>query len=365
MFGGGQIALLNVLREFQRARAGVECCIVCSPNAELGTRAHAYGIETISLELGAIEKTRGSAWNLAQRVVPTTRLLQVTQRSRPDAVLANGAFSFLASVFTAKLARVPIVWWEHNTTLPSDANLKRMIGWANHIVVVTNVIREQFIRLVPAAREKISVIYNGVEVARFYDQRESKNEKLREWGWNKNGRVVGTLSRLAPEKGVEYFIETAARIARARDDVNFLIVGDGVERARLEKQARELNLQSRVQFVGFQNDVENYLRVMDVVLFTSLQDAFPLVILEAMASARPVIATDVGGVREQIVNGETGMIVPARAVEAMTRAVLELLNDDIKARAFGERGRARVFEQFTLAEQAARMQAILAQGGHR
>ncbi len=364
MFGGGQIALLNVLREFQRVRAGVKCCIVCPPNAELGTRAQAYGIETISLELGAIEKTRGRAWNLAQRVVPTTRLLHVTRRLRPDIILANSAFSFLASVFTAKLARVPIVWWEHNTTLPSNAILKRMIGWANHIVVVSELIREQFIQLVPAAREKISVLYNGVEGERFYDKRESKNEILREWGWNQDKRVVGTLSRLAPEKGVEYFIETAARIARVRDDVNFLIVGDGVERARLEKQARELNLPSRVRFLGFREDVENYLRAMDVVLLTSLEEAFPLVVLEAMASARPVVATDVGGVCEQIVNGETGILVPPRDVDAMTRAVLELLDDETKARALGERGRARVLEQFTLAEQAARMQAILEQVAH-
>ncbi len=365
IFGGGQIALLNLLREFQRAHTGVEGCIVCPPNAELVPHANVYGIETVLLEPGAIEKTRGVVWNFAQRVAPTARLLRVVRRSRPRVIVANGAFSFLASVFAAKLARIPIVWWEHNTTLPGDAILKRMIGWATQIVVVSEIIRTQFVQLVPDAREKISVIYNGVDVDQFSETRETgseerktKNERLRELGWNENARVVGTVSRLAPEKGVDNFIETAAQIARMRDDVHFLLVGDGPERAQLEQRVRELHLETRVAFAGFRDDVENELRVMDVVLFPFLAEAFPLAVLEAMASARPIVATDVGGVREQLVDGETGVIVPPRDVAAMTRAVLELLRDENAGRVFGERARARVAEHFSLAQQARHMKKI-------
>lgn len=363
VWGGGQVALLNVLGEWQRARLPIQAQLVCPPGAEILSRARVLGFDVVPLDLGAIDKTRGSGWNAAHRIRPTTQLFELMRHSQSEAVLANGAFSFLASVAAAKLARVPVVWLEHNITLPNNNILRRMIHWANYMVVVCEPIRAQFVRLVPDAANKVKVIHNGVDPKNFSDDPFARDKVRRTLHWEEHTPVVGTVSRLSREKGLDYFVQAAARIVAEIPDVKFLVVGEGVGRVSLQARANELGLDKSIQFVGFQENVSLYLQAMDIVLFTSLTEAFPLAVLEAMAAARPVVATDVGGVSEQIVEGETGMLVRALDVEGMTRAVSDLLVHEAKRRAFGERGRARVIERFTLTQQAADVYNILERTG--
>lgn len=355
VWGGGQVALTNLLREWQRTRAPITPTIVCPPDAELELRARASNIETLAFPLGAIEKTRSIARNFAERIAPTMRLLQVMRRSRADVILANGAFSFLASVFAAKLAHTPIVWLEHNTTLPNDALVRRMIGWADSIVAVSNAIREQFVALKPIASGKISVIYNGVEVERFYENREMRIAYRRMLQIEEAACVVGTVSRLSPEKGIDFFVVAANQIAGDEADARFLIVGDGPERARLEKLAET----NEIRFLGTRDDIPELLNAMDVFVMPSLAESFGIAVVEAMACELPIVASDVGGLREIVLQKETGLCVPPRDVNALANAIQELLRSDNKRRAFGQAGRARVIEKFTLARQAKRVREVL------
>jgi len=353
VWGGGQVALWNVLGEWQRTRAPLEPVLVCPPDAELAPRVRALGIETVTFGLGAIEKTRSVAWNFAQRVEPTTRLLRVMQDVRAEVVLANCAYSFLAGVFAAKLSRTPIVWLEQTTTLPSGNLLRRMMSWADRIVAVSEAIRTQFVALAPNAQQKMTVIYNGVDTERFALRRAAQ-ETRRALGLAQDARVVGTVSRLSPEKGIEFFIAAANALARDAIDVRFLIVGDGPERARLEKIAK-----GAVIFLGQRDEIPELLHAMDVFVLPSLAEGFGMAAAEAMACGLPVIASDVGGLREIVAPNETGILVPPREANALANAILELLHDENKRRAFGERGRARVEQNFTLAHQAQQLQIVL------
>jgi glycosyltransferase involved in cell wall biosynthesis len=353
VWGGGQVALWNVLREWQRTRAPLEPVLVCPPQAELAPRARALGIETVTFDLGAIEKTRSVAWNFAQRIGPTTRLWRVLRSARAEVVLANCAYSFLAGVFAAKLARTPIVWLEQTTTLPSSDLLRRMMDWADRIVVVSDAIRAQFVGLSPSAAQKIAVIYNGVDTERFA-MRRAAQETRRALGLAHDARVVGTVSRLSPEKGIEFFIAAANVLARDAADIRFVIVGDGPERARLQKIAN-----GAVIFWGQRDDIPPLLYAMDVFVLPSLAEGFGIAAAEAMACGLPVVASDVGGLREIVARNETGILVPPRDANALAHALLELLRDENKRRAFGERGRARVEQNFTLAHQAQQLQSVL------
>ena len=351
IFGGGQVALLNLLTQWQNSRMPIEPRVICSPQAKLVPRVRALNIACEAIELGAIEKTRGGAWNLAQRVAPTARLLQTIQRTRPYALVANGAYSFLASMFAAKLARIPILWWEHNTTLPNDAWLKRMITAADRIVVVSASIEQQFAELVPHARKKISVIHNGIDAQKFIPMRDARLVKRRELGWDDGVCVVGTVSRLSPEKGIEYFVDAAHEILRHSPDVRFLIVGDGPLRQELEQRAQS----NAIRFVDAQEKVAAWLNAMDVFVIPSLAEGLPLAALEAMACELPVVASDVGGLREVVVQNETGLRVAPREADQIVRAVLELLRDRTRRCAFGKAGRARVENYFRLEQQARSM----------
>lgn len=349
VWGGGQVMLVNLLEAWRRAGERIEPTLVCPPDAALAARARQMGFECVTMPLGEIEKTRGAAWNLAQRAVPTRALRQTMRRTQTEVVLANSAFSFLASVFAAKLARRPIVWWEHNATLPGDGVVRRMIRHADRIAVVSAEIRAQFVALDPTAASKITVIHNGVDGEKFCPSHELRGEIRRTLGWDDSVRVVGTVGRLAPEKGTEYFVQAANEIARADAGARFLIVGDGPERAALEALANP----DVVRFVGKRDDVAAWLNAMDVFVLSSLADAFPLSVLEAMACRLPVIASNVGGLPEIVVDGKTGLLVPPRDVGALARAMASLLGDPERGRALGAAGRIRV-EQFFLLEQTAR-----------
>ncbi len=364
VWGGGQVALVNVLRAWQATRAPIEPIVICPPRAELAPRVRALNLACETFDLGAVEKTRGVAWNVAQRVAPAMRLLATIQRTRPRVILANGAFSFLAGVFASKLARVPIVWWEHNTTLPGDALLKRMMAWANQIVVVSETIRAQFVALAPDAREKIAVIFNGVDTREFCAAQPRSRRSLMPFGWDENVRVVGTVSRLSSEKGIAYFIDAAREILREMPATRFLIVGDGPLRAELEQQSAVCDLSSVVRLVGAQENVIEWLNALDVFVMPSLEEAFGIAVVEAMACELPVVASDVGGLREIVLENETGLRVPPRDADKIAGAVLELLRDENKRRAFGTAGRARAEKFFTLERQAKELQKILERGGN-
>lgn len=355
VWGGGQVALTSLLREWQRTGVAIQPLVVCPHDAQLAPRTRASGIQTETYSLGAIEKTRGIAWNLAQRVRPTIQLVETMRRSRTELILANGAFSFLASVFAAKLARVPIVWWEHNTTLPGDGPVQRMLGWANRIVVVSEAIRQQFVKLAPDAAAKIVVVYNGVDTEKFSPNRMLRQSVLRGLGWDTNVQVVGTVSRLSSEKGIGYFVDAANELVPQNPNARFLIVGEGPERAELERRAKS----NALRFVGMREDVPNWLNALDLFVLPSLAESFGLAVVEAMACGVPVVTLDVGGLREVVVQGETGLRLPPQEVDAIASAILELLRNADKRRVMGEKGRTRAIERFDLKRQAAEWERVI------
>lgn len=355
IYGGGQVALLSALAEWQAQNAGMEPLIVCAPRAAIAAHARLLQIPCLEIELGAIEKTRGAAWNMAQRAGPTRALLKIMGAFRPDAVLANGAYSFLACAFAAKLKRVPVVWYEQNTTLPDGRALRQLIREARAIVVVSERICQQFVSAVPGATDKIHVIYNGVVIEDFRADADAARAVKQEFGWDERTRVVGTVSRLSPEKNVGLFLTAAKTIAHTKPDVKFLVVGDGPEREMLQSRFQ----QAGVAFAGQRQDVARLLHGFDVFVLSSDAEGFPVAIVEAMAAGRAIVATDVGGVREALADGACGRVVPPRDAEALAGAVLALLGDNDERRGLGERAREYATRHFTRAQQAREMQMVL------
>lgn len=355
LFGGGQVALLNMLAEWQAQETGMEPLVVCSPHAAIAVHARALEIPCMEIELGAIEKSRGAAWNMAQRAGPTRELLKILRAFRPAVVMANGAYSFLACAIAAKLARVPTVWYEHNTTLPDGRILGQLIREAREIVVVSKAIRRQFVSAVPQGADKIHVIYNGAPTDAFRGGTDTAREVKQEFGWEETTRVVGTVSRLSPEKNVGLFLTAAQSITRAMPGVKFLVAGDGPERGMLQTRFRQGN----VVFAGQRADVARLLQAFDVFVLSSDAEGFPLAIVEAMAAGRAIAATDAGGVREALADSACGRIVPPRDADALASAVLELLRDETERRRLGEHAREYATRHFTRAQQARQMQMVL------
>ncbi|MBS3956574.1 MAG: glycosyltransferase family 4 protein [Clostridiales bacterium] len=160
--------------------------------------------------------------------------------------------------------------------------------------------------------------------------------------------LVGYVGRLSLVKGAEYFIQMAARLVQREPDVCFVVVGSGPEEGRLREIAAAYALGERLVFLGHVSPAAPVLAACDVVVLPSLSEGMPTVTLEAMALAKPVVATRVGGLPDVVADGETGLLVPPADPDALAEAVASLLRDPARARAMGEAGRARVEERFTL-----------------
>ena len=190
---------------------------------------------------------------------------------------------------------------------------------------------------------RIEVVYNGVDVPANGGFR--RNDPAR----------IGEIARLCDVKGQRELLQAVARLPEAR----LVLAGRDLEQGgafqdALERESERLGIRERVEF-GFHEDVPALLESLDVVALPSWTEGLPVVLLEAMAHARPVVATPVGGTPELVVDGETGLLVPPRDPEALAAALRRLLEDPDLARRLGEAGRARVAERFTADAQAHRI----------
>jgi len=197
-------------------------------------------------------------------------------------------------------------------------------------------------------REKIEVIPNGIDLGRLppfsLDRRAARSAA----GLRRDRRLVAGVGRLDAQKDFPTFLRAAAMIAAEVPDVDFLVVGEGGERAALEALARRLGLGARVVFTGLRHDVPRLLAAVDVFALTSLYEGFPNVLLEAMATGAVAVATDVGGCRELVTSGETGLLVPPRAPAAVAAAVGRVLRDPALARRLATAARQRVEGTFSI-----------------
>lgn len=191
--------------------------------------------------------------------------------------------------------------------------------------------------------DKAITVYNGVDLRKF----DVKNSSRCLTSGN-NVIKIGILARLSPEKGHRYFLEAAATVLKSFPKVQFWIVGEGPLKPKLEKMILKLGIREKIVFKKLPPNVMDILKDLDIVVLSSLREVFPFAILHAMAAAKPVVATAVGGVPEQLIDGETGFVVPPKDSNAIAQAIIRLLRDKTKAREMGVKGRKRVEQQFAI-----------------
>jgi glycosyltransferase involved in cell wall biosynthesis len=203
------------------------------------------------------------------------------------------------------------------------------------IISVSSNIKQNIMDKYP--KKKIVTIHNGIGL---FDPCLANNERLRmEFGIDKRNFIIGIIGRLVPVKGHNYFINAAKLILQQRQDVRFLIVGDGPLKSALESKVsamrvanisaaiRSLSLSDYVKFTGFRNDVKEIIKIMDIVVFSSLNEGIPYSLLEAMAQGKVIVATKVGGITEVVSDGENGLLVRSRDEEAIAEKCLYLLEN--------------------------------------
>ena len=209
-------------------------------------------------------------------------------------------------------------------------------------------VKDQMVQQENLPSEKIEVIYNGIDFSGYQEALKDKSLRV-ELGIVDGTPLVGLIANFNFEiKGHVYFLGAAKKILEKVPNVKFVLVGDGPLRPRYEEVAQELNLNNNVYFLGKRADVPTIISNLDVSVLSSTNEGLSNVILESMAAGKPVVATNVGGSPEMVVNAVTGYLVPPADSQSMANAITNLLENRDKAMAMGSAGQKIVQKKFTI-----------------
>jgi glycosyltransferase involved in cell wall biosynthesis len=347
--GGAERHLIELWRRLDRRAFAVTIACFRREGA-FRAEAESLGWPIVDLEVGRrIYDPRGLG--------ALARLVHLTLAVRPDVVHGYLFGPNLFAALAGRLTGVPVVAvakrnldaFETSRQAAAEGLAHR---WATHVTAVSEAVADSVVELgVPRAR--ITVIPNGVNAARFADGGPTLRagtlveEARRELGADRTP-LVGSVGCLAARKDYGTLFEALARLRGRGVDFRVALVGDGIERAALEERARALDLAGRVRFLGERTDVERLLPGMDVFVLSSREEGIPNALLEAMAAARPCVATAVGGTPEVMRDGETGWLVPPADPEALAGALADALARPEEARRRGAAARRAVIEGMSL-----------------
>lgn len=216
---------------------------------------------------------------------------------------------------------------------------------AGQFIAVSESLRLEVLEYQRMRADKVVTIYNGLDIEAFTNPEPKVRQKL---GVGESTLLIGTVARLAPQKGVEYFIRMAEILALRHPDIAFVIVGDGPLRKQLEELKCGLPGKPRILFTGFVAPVKDYLAAMDIFVLPSLSEGLGISVLEALACKKPVVATQVGGIPEIIQSQVNGLLVPPKDEQALADGVDWLLEHREQAQQMAKTGYVSVETKFAL-----------------
>lgn len=224
--------------------------------------------------------------------------------------------------------------------------LLQLETWANEaaarIIVPSTYVKEVLTLRQGVSEEKICRIPYGVDPEKFSHLRAGDSERPRDELWSRGHVVVGTFGRLDQQKGHQLLVAALKGLSRRWPTLRWAVVGDGPERTSLEALVREAGLSHITKFLGWRRDALSLMTAVDIVVQPTFQEAFSQVMIEALWLGRPVVMTDVGGVRDLIEHGRTGLIVPPGRPNELENALEHLLTDKQARYLLGSRGQLAV-----------------------
>jgi glycosyltransferase involved in cell wall biosynthesis len=220
------------------------------------------------------------------------------------------------------------------------------------VVAVSDAVRQEVINRRWFREDRTFTIYNGINTTHFGNAHDGMTLK-KELGIHPEYPVVGMVANIRKIKGYHYFLEGASIIHRSNPNVQFLVIGNewtepGFTITDLKRYAERMGISQNLHFVGEREDVADLISLFDVAVLASLSEGLSNVILEYMASSKPVVATEVGGNPELVVHGQTGLLVPPANAQALSDAILFLLGNEEAALRYGAAGKRRVDDKFGL-----------------
>ena len=355
-FAGTEQYLLTLAREL--TRQGACPLVLCRPDTPLHQAAQSQGLNAQPIL---------SAQN-ALRAAPA--LASALRGHSVDLLHAHNGRTSLLAALTAGRLNVPAVLTQHFLApqFTTYRGLKRVVAgaahhWVNgrlaHVIAISDAARSAMLARERLPAAKVTTVWNGI-----LPPDASNAARLRairqELGVTPTQPLVVTVARLVEEKGIAYLLQAIALMRPDWPHARFVIVGEGEKAVWLSQQAQGLGLHDSVVFTGFRRDAQDIIAASDLFALPSPAEPFGLVLLEAMALGKPIIATRAGGPLEIVDDGETGLLVAPSDPAALAQGMARLLTDLPAAARMGQAGRARFEQRFTARRMAQETLAVYA-----
>jgi len=312
-----------------------------------------------------IIQVRGLKWKLNFLYDPIVliKLIKLMRKNRYDIVHTHTTKAGILGRIAARIAGVSvIVHGLHGSTFEAfDSWLlnwllflfERLTGrFTDAYISVSGVLSEKYVERGIGRKENYHTVYSGMELETFYAAREKIDcrKKQRELGIGMEDFVIGNVARLETRKGHKFLIDAFKNIVEKQkgNHLKLLIIGEGNKREYLESHVKELNLEGKVIFTGYREDVEELMAVMDIFVLTSLREGLPRVLVQAAAVGIPSIAFNVDGVPEIIRNNHNGFLVKEKNIEELENRIVKYTNNKELVLQHGRNGREFIENKWSI-----------------
>lgn len=334
---GAEAVILNMSRMLLDSSHGSVLGVFSNstnPNHQLHERALNDGFESHLIPCnGQIDRTTIAA------------IRDLAAQTRADVVHAHGFKADIYVYLALRGSSVPFVstchtWYDNDLLVTLYGKLDRFVlrNFAR-VVAVSGEVKQRLLKA-GVREEKIRMVRNGIDLRPFDGAAPSLRDDGSTW-------IVGLVGRLSWEKGVEFFLQSAARVLSEFPAAKFVVVGEGPDREKLDRMIDELKIRNSVKMLGRRDDMPAVYASLDIMVSSSRQEGLPMAMLEGMANSLPLVACAVGEVPTVVQDGVTGFLVPAEDVDRLTASILELLrNGDLRKR-FGAAGRKLIEDEYS------------------
>jgi glycosyltransferase involved in cell wall biosynthesis len=347
---GAQKIMLETARYFQHA-PGFRVVAVCLYDQNYAQEAfQKYGVRVLDLRM----KKAHSRLPLLANVLRTLKgCVQLYRLLRSEPVQLLQTYDFYANAIGAlvgRLARIPIIVMSQRVGYAKrwrrwvDRRVSRRV---DRVTAVSEHVREFCIKSEGMLPGQVVVVRNGIDLEAFV-QASDRVQTRGQLGIDDATFLVGTVGRLSKEKGHRILIQAASLVLTSISNVKFIVVGQGPDLVELRTLVEQLQLSEVFIFTGHVADVRSLLDAVDLYVHPSLWEGMPNAVLEAMACARPIVATSVGGTLELLVDRESGLLVPPGDAPALAAAIIRILTHTEESAQLGGAARERVASQFSL-----------------
>jgi L-malate glycosyltransferase len=337
---GGQNQVLLTVNGLRAL--GQRAALAAHPHGELRRRA-AEGLELIPIA-PRTEMDLGAAWKfsrLIKRLVP-----DIVHAHDPHGVaMASLALSMAAAALRGRRPPALVASRRVDFRLKGNSLSRWKYRQVDCFIAASEAIRQMLVAD-GVAPERTVTVHEGIDVERVA---AAPPVNIHEAFFLPHGApVVGNVAALVPHKGQRYLIDAARQVVRELPDTRFVILGEGELRDHLERQVADHHLQKHVLLPGFRTDVIGCMKGFDLFAMSSVTEGLGTSLLDAMACARPIVATRAGGIPEIVEDGVSGVLVPPRDHNAMAGAIVRMLKDAGLRRRMGDAGLGRVTARFTV-----------------